>query len=220
MLIDNSAYSSRMKHVSQSEPTPSPDQGTSTPPKTGVAGTPDAFENQKQVANSYDKPTAEPISDPPADAGSTVDPSDLTKFFGEFGNERTESTRSENLSAILDDPTLPFEEKMALFLFEVVENAQKDLLSRMEQIDKSGQKSTGAAGNSKQPTTGPDGANGNQGTETASGGNVQNGESEQIALEKLKLAHEKMNKMFSIVDNILTSNNRTVKEGPIAALKG
>jgi hypothetical protein len=218
MLIQNGAYGSRIKPAHQSESAP-PNQGTSTTsPKPGVGGTSDTFENQKQVSTTYDKQTPGTTPELPVDADA-VNPSDLTQFFGEFGNRPTESTGSEKLNAILNDPTLPFEEKMALFLFDFLENAEKDLLSKMEQLDKSRQKSTGSA-NSKQSTPGQDGVNSNQATEGAVGANGQNAESEQIALEKLKLAHEKMNKMFSIVDNMLTSNNRTTKDGPIAALKG
>jgi hypothetical protein len=219
MLIQNGAYSSHIKSVSQTEATP-PEQGTpTTTPKTGVAATSDTFENQKQVATAYDKPTSEPTAEPPADADAIVNPSDLTQFFGEFGNERTGSAGSLTRNAILNDPSLPLEEKMALFLFDFMEKEGKNLLSIMEQLDKSKQKSTGSA-KSNQPTPGQGAVSGNQATEGAAGANGQPAESEQITLEKLKLAHDKMTKMFSIVDNILTSNTRAVKEGPIAGLKG
>jgi hypothetical protein len=120
----------------------------------------------------------------------------------------------------LNDPKLPFEEKLALFLFDFLDKAEKDLMSKMSQLDKSrnAQKSTGGA-NTNKGTEGKAAVAGNQGAADSGGAVGQSTDSEQIAMEKLKLAHERMTKMYSTVDNILTSLSRTVKEGPVAALR-
>jgi hypothetical protein len=202
------------------------------PPKTGVGATTDGFENsQKHVGDAYGKTSTEQSNKAEYDVNTLLTPDDVSEYFGEFAAPGTgspkpgtgaESAGSAHLNSILNDPNLPFEEKLALFLFDFLEKAEKDLLSRMEQLDKSRQTSTAGANgkNGTQGTTEQGGVNSNQGTEGAGNINAPNTESEQIGLEKLKLAHEKMTKMFSIVDNILTSNTRTSKEGPIAALKG
>jgi hypothetical protein len=195
-----------------------PDNGVSKPysPKTGVGSTSDSFEEQNHVGNAHEKSIKE-LVEAPYKQDEVLTTSDVGKYFSELGNTSPEPIGSD-FNSILNDPTLSFEEKMALFLFDYLDKAQKDLLSKVEQLDKAQQKSVGATGGNQ--TAGNDGANGTQATEGPAGTNAQSTDSEMVALEKLKLAHEKMNKIFSIVDNILTSNTRTVKEGPIAALKG
>jgi hypothetical protein len=196
-----------------------PDNGVSKPysPRTGVGSTSDSFEEQKQVQDGYEKKSISESIEKPYRQDEVLTTSDVGKYFSELGNTSPEPIGSD-FNSILNDPTLSFEEKMALFLFDYLDKAQKDLLSKVEQMDKAQQKSVGATGGNQ--TAGNDGANGTQATEGPASTNAQSTDSEMVALEKLKLAHEKMNKIFSIVDNILTSNTRTVKDGPIAALKG
>jgi hypothetical protein len=202
------------------------------PPKKGVGSTSDGFENdQSRTVDAYNKTSTPNPNKAEYDTNALLSPEDVKDYFGEFGKPGAESSKpgvgaesvgSDHLNSILNDPSLPFEEKLALFLFDFLERAEKDLLSQMERLDKSRQTTTAGANgtNGTQGTTGQGGINGTQGAEGAGNINAPNNESEQIGLEKLKLAHEKMTKMFSIVDNILTSNNRTTKDGPIAALKG
>jgi hypothetical protein len=45
-------------------------------------------------------------------------------------------------------------------------------------------------------------------------------DSEQTEMKKLQMAVEEMNKMFTLIDNILKSMNDVVTRGPIAAIRG
>jgi hypothetical protein len=193
-----------------------PDNGVSKPysPKTGVGSTSDSFEEQKHVEDPSGKTIKESV-ETPYRQDEVLTTSDVGRYFSELGNS-SEATVPDK-SNILDDPTLSFEEKLALFLFDFLDNAEKNLMANLEQLEKNRQKSTGSTGGS-QPTE--NGGVTDQATQGSASTNVQSTDSEMVAMEKLKIAHERMNKMFATVDNILTSNNRTVKDGPIAALKG
>jgi hypothetical protein len=217
MRIPSGSFNSYTDSVSQ--PNPPQQASKPAPVNTGVGSTTDEFEAaNRSTSGDYDKTPTLDFLPKQIDAEPTVDPSEMFQHFGVSDSSTAAATGTPDLNSILNNPGLPFEEKMALFLFDFLEKAEKDLLAKMEQLDKSRQ--NGTTLNASQGTAGQGGVNGSQGPENAGNGNAQNSESEQIGLEKLKLAHEKMTKMFSTVDNILTSLTRTVKEGPIAALKG
>ena len=243
------------------------------------------------------------------------------------GPAKTQSEGKDDLGAILRDPSLSFEQKLAMFLFAFMEKKEKEIKAKMEAFDKKyGTKEStetpegaGEAEHKKKKKSGGLfggvaekvlGGDGNLGTAviggligaplgpvgsfagaailgggegfsqyltiggglvggyyggpmgatagsqiggavgqiagTAARGQAQktfgvNGsssgtaagaaagtagkpedkaDSEQTEMKKLQMAVEEMNKMFSLIDNILKSMNDVVKQGPLAAIRG
>jgi hypothetical protein len=155
-----------------------------------------------------------------------------------------QSSDNSDLSGILNDPSMPFEQKLALFLFAYVGRKQKEIekkAAELEQKKKAGE--NGGGGGGLLGTIGSIGGaalggyiggaagvgigsdiGGSIGSALGGGGGANNAgkeeDSEQIAFKKLQMEVEDMNKMFTMIDNILQGMNRVVKEGPIAALRG
>jgi hypothetical protein len=155
-----------------------------------------------------------------------------------------DSGNNSDLSEILKDPSMPFEQKLALFLFAYVDRKQKEIEKKaaaLEQKKKAGE--NGGGGGGLLGTIGSIGGaalggyfggaagvgigsdiGGRIGNAFGGGGGTSSAgkeeDSEQVAMKKLQMEVEDMNKMFTLIDNILTGMNRVVKEGPIAALRG
>jgi hypothetical protein len=147
---------------------------------------------------------------------------------------------SSKLTDILNDPNLPFEEKLALFCFAFLEEKQKEIEKKMGEMSKRQKdKENGGGGGflSKAASIGgaaigaayggPAGAMAGEkigsfvgGAIEGKGGGKEGEDSEQIAMMKLNQEVQAMEKMFSTVENILKSMNDVVKQGPIASLRG
>lgn len=144
------------------------------------------------------------------------------------------ATNGNNLSSILHDPSLSFEEKLAMFMFAFLDKKQKDLEKKMEDLDKDSKKGGGfglgslakIGGTVVGAVTGGGAgaiAGAKVGTEIAGivdGGNKEEDQSKQIAMMKLNNDMQEMNQMFSLVDNMLKGMNDVVKQGPLAAIRG
>jgi len=202
--------------IRQNEEPELPPQQTSNP---GVGGIPDGFEAVIPADSIFN--VSQPLPQPPQREVEKDQTIDFSEIFGQLGinspssqisqpsvpgNGSVKPNEPENLNSVLNDPNMSFEEKLALFLFDFLEKAEKDLLSKMEQLEKSRntQKSNAAV---------------NQSADIPDATNGQSTDSEQAAMEKLKIAHDKMMQIFSTVDNLLTSSNKSIKEGPIASLR-
>ncbi|MCI0612954.1 hypothetical protein L0244_08185, partial [bacterium] len=200
------------------EPEAPPQQPSRSTSNPGIGGITDGFEAVIPADSIFNVSQTSP--QPPqreVEKDQTIDFSEMFGHLGDGsasqvsqpstpGNEPVNLHESENLNSILNNPNVPFEEKLALFLFDFMEKAEKDLLSKMEQLEKS-------------RTTQKSNTAGNQSADVQGAANGQGTDSEQVAMEKLKLAHDKMTRIFSTVDNLLTSNNKSIKEGPIASLR-
>jgi hypothetical protein len=159
---------------------------------------------------------------------------------GEIGGPSSYQPSSK-LTDILNDPNLPFEEKLALFCFAFLEEKQKKIEEDMAKMSKRQKDKEGGGGGgflSKAASIGgaaigaayggPAGAMAGEkiggfvgGAIEGNGGSGGEGEdSEQIAMMKLNQEVQAMEKMFSTVENILKSMNDVVKQGPIASLRG
>lgn len=162
----------------------------------------------------------------------------------------TPTPDGQDISSILHDPSLSFEEKLALFMFAFLEKKQKTLEKKMEDLDKQqqqGDKKDGGGGGILGTIGkigggiiggvygGPGGAAigseiGGQvggavdgavnGGDGANGADGQGKDSNQIAMMKLNKEFQEMDQMFSLVDNMLKSMNDVVKQGPLAAIRG
>jgi hypothetical protein len=163
------------------------------------------------------------------------------------GGGSPEGVGSE-LGAILRDPNLPFEEKLALFLFAFLKKSEDKLAKMMEEMEKTeeaekskkgggggfnlggiaqigGAVAGGLIGGPAGVATGAqiggvvgNAVDGNKGGGVDGSSNGKDGQ--QTAMEKLKIAQEQMTTMFSLVDNILKNMNDVVKQGPLAAIRG
>jgi hypothetical protein len=210
----NKITNSGIGAITQDEPQPpSQPQPASNP---GIGGIPDGFEAVIPADSIFNvsQPSAQP-SQREVEKDQTIDFSDVFSHLGDGsqvsqpsmpGNVPASPVEPENLNSILNNPNVPFEEKLALFLFDFMEKAEKDLMSKMEQLEKS-------------RTTEKSNPAGTQSADVQGPTNGQSTDSEQVAMEKLKIAHEKMTRIFSTVDNLLTSYNKSIKEGPIASLR-
>lgn len=202
--------------ITQNEEPELPPQQTSNP---GVGGIPDGFEAVIPADTIFK--ASQPLSQPPQREAEKDQTIDFSEIFGQLGinspsaqisqppvpgNGSVKPNEPENLNSVLNDPNMSFEEKLALFLFDFLEKAEKDLLSKMEQLEKS-------RNTQKSKTAG------SQSADIPGATNGQSTDSEQAAMEKLKIAHDKMMQIFSTVDNLLTSSNKSIKEGPIASLR-
>jgi hypothetical protein len=210
--------------IIQNEEPEAPPQTSHSTSNPGIGGIPDGFEAVIPADSIFNvsQPSSQPAQ-PEVEKDQTIDFSDVFSHLGDAspgsqisqpsvpGNEPVKPNEPENLNSILNNPNVPFEEKLALALFDFLEKAEKDLLSKMEQLEKSRttQKSN-AAGNPSAT---------NQSADVQGAANGQSSDSEQVAMEKLKIAHDKMTRIFSTVDNLLTSYNKSIKEGPIASLR-
>jgi hypothetical protein len=54
----------------------------------------------------------------------------------------------------------------------------------------------------------------------AQGAGGKDGGSDSIEMKKLEQAMQEMNKIFTLVDNMLKSMNDVVKQGPLAGIRG
>lgn len=202
--------------ITQNEEPELPPQQTSNP---GVGGIPDGFEAVIPADTIFK--ASQPLPQPPQREAEKDQTIDFSEIFGQLGinspsaqisqppvpgNGSVKPNEPENLNSVLNDPNMSFEEKLALFLFDFLEKAEKDLLSKMEQLEKS-------RNTQKSKTAG------SQSADIPGATNGQSTDSEQAAMEKLKIAHDKMMQIFSTVDNLLTSSNKSIKEGPIASLR-
>lgn len=202
--------------ITQNEEPELPPQQTSNP---GVGGIPDGFEALIPADSIFN--VSQPLPQPPQPEVEKDQTIDFSEIFGQLGinspsaqisqppvpgNGSVKPNEPENLNSVLNDPNMSFEEKLGLFLFDFLDKAEKDLLSKIEQLEKSRntQKSNAAV---------------NQSADIPGPTNGQSTDSEQAAMEKLKIAHDKMMQIFSTVDNLLTSSNKSIKEGPIASLR-
>ena len=212
----NKVTNAGMGSITQNE---QPDLTPISTPNPGIGGIPDGFEAVIPANSIFNvaQPTRQG-SKPEVEKDQTID---FSEIFGDLGvgspaaqisqppvadNTPAKLDGSENPNSILNNPNASFEEKLALFLFDFMEKAEKDLLSKMEQLEKS--KSTQKSN-----------AAGNQSADVPGATNGQSTDSEQVAMEKQKIAHDKMERIFSTVDNLLTSANKSIKEGPIASLR-
>jgi hypothetical protein len=198
---------------------PSQQQPAKTGSPAGVGGIPDGFEAVIPPDSIFNvsQPSPQPTQSN-VEKDQTIDFSEMFNHLGDGspasqvaqpnvpGSEPVNPQETENVNSILSNPNLPFEEKLALFLFDFLEKAEKDLLSKMEQLEKS-------------RTTQKSNSAGNQSPNVQGGVNGESRDSEQVAMEKLKIAHDKMTRIFSTVDNMLTSYNKSMKEGPISSLR-
>jgi hypothetical protein len=204
----NKVTSAGIGAITQNEEPELPPQQTSNP---GIGGIPDGFETVIPADSIFN--VSQPAAQTSQNSFQKDEMVDFSEVFGNLGLESPTSqvaqpsvpvNSKENLNSIVNNPNIPFEEKLALFLFDFLEKAEKDLLSKMEQLEKSTQKNSAAN---------------NQSVDVQGLASGQSTDSEQTAMEKLKIAHDKMERIFSTVDNLLTSANKSIKEGPIASLR-
>ncbi|MCI0442933.1 hypothetical protein L0152_06915, partial [bacterium] len=205
------------------EPEAPPQQPSRSTSNPGIGGITDGFEAVIPADSIFNVSQTSP--QPPqreVEKDQTIDFSEVFGHLGDdsasqvsqpsvSGNEPVDPHESENLNSILNNPNVPFEEKLALFLFDFMEKAEKDLLSKMEQLEKS--RTTQKSNPAENPSAT------NQSADVEDAANGKSTDSEQVAMEKLKIAHDKMTRIFSTIDNLLTSNNKSIKDGPIASLR-
>ncbi len=218
--ITNAGIGAITQNEEPEAPSQQPPQSKSSP---GVGGIPDGFEAVIPADSIFNvsQPSPQP-QQREVEKDQTIDFSEMFGHLGDGsasqvsqpstpGNEPVNLHESENLNSILNNPNVPFEEKLALFLFDFMEKAEKDLLSKMEQLEKS--RTTQKSNPAENPSAT------NQSADVEDAANGKSTDSEQVAMEKLKIAHDKMTRIFSTIDNLLTSNNKSIKDGPIASLR-